>query len=418
VQEFIAKAQEGIPEVLIGKPSFKWEDGGALGGQRFSVQLTGESSEKLAELADEVARVMGAVPGLEAVRSEAREGDEEVQIVVDRQRAAALGLTASDVAQAVAAALRGDRLREFRGTDRELTLRLAFRESDRQSIDNLAEFPIFLPSGTRVPLSAVADFRIAKGPRSIERLDRLTSVAITGNVQKDATLDAVGKDTEALLKNYQFPPGYSWKLGKGFQEQDETSATMLTNMLLAIAMIYLVMAAVFESTVYPMSIITSIFMAIVGVIWLMFLTRTTITIMAFIGVQILIGVVVNIGIVFVAHINELRAGGMERMAAIVQAGRDRLRPILMTTLTASLGLLPLAAGEASLAVGGGGPSYAPMARAIMGGLLAGAVMSLFVVPAFYVWIDNGAARVKGFLQRTRVRPASPATTSGPMPRSQ
>jgi HAE1 family hydrophobic/amphiphilic exporter-1 len=210
------------------------------------------------------------------------------------------------------------------------------------------------------------------------------------------------KDVEALLKNYQLPPGYTWKLGKGFDQQDENSQTMMFNLLLAIAMIYLVMAAVFESTVYPMSIITSIFMAIVGVIWLLFLTRTTVTLMAFIGVQILIGVVVNIGIVLVAHINELRSKGMERMAAIVQAGRDRLRPILMTTLTASLGLLPLAAGDASLAVGGGGPSYAPMARSIMGGLLAGAVMSLFVVPAFYVWIDNGSQRVKRFLQRTRV----------------
>jgi HAE1 family hydrophobic/amphiphilic exporter-1 len=401
-QDFVAKAQEGIPEIIIGRPSFKWDDDGALGGQRFSVQLTGESTERLAQLADEVARVMASVQGLESVRSEGREGDEEVQIVVNRQRAAALGVTAADVAQAVAAALRGDRLREFRGTDRELTLRLAFRESDRQNIDNLAEFPIFLPTGTRVPLSAVADFRIAKGPRAIERVDRLTSVAITGSLKKDATLDAVGKEVEALMKNYQLPPGYTWKLGKGFDQQDENSATMLTNMLLAIAMIYLVMAAVFESTVYPVSIITSIFMAIVGVVWMLFLTRTTVTLMAFIGVQILIGVVVNIGIVLVAHINELRNAGLERMAAIVQAGRDRLRPILMTTLTASLGLLPLAAGDASLAVGGGGPSYAPMARAIMGGLMAGAVMSLFVVPAFYVWIDNGAERARRFLRRTRV----------------
>ena len=411
-QEFVEKAQDGLPEIIIGKPSFKWDDANSMGSQRFSVQLTGESTERLAVLADEMARVMSSVKGLEAVRSEAREGDEEVQIVVDRQRAAALGVTSSDVAQAVAAALRGDRLREFRGTDRELTLRLAFRESDRQSIDNLAEFPIYLPSGTRVPLSAVADFRIAKGPRSIERVDRLTSVAITGNVKKDSTLDSVGKEVEALLANYQLPPGYSWKLGKGFEQQDESSATMLTNLLLAIAMIYLVMAAVFESTVYPMSIITSIFMAIVGVIWLLFLTRTTITIMAFIGVQILIGVVVNIGIVLVAHINELRSAGMERMAAIVQAGRDRLRPILMTTLTASLGLLPLAAGDASLAVGGGGPSYAPMARSIMGGLLAGAVMSLFVVPAFYVWIDNGAERLRMFVRRTRVQEEPVAGTAG------
>ena len=416
-QEFIAKAQDGLPEIIIGQPSFKWDDANSMGGQRFSVQLTGESTEKLAVLGDEVARVMSSVKGLEAVRSEAREGDEEVQIVVNRQRAAALGLTSSDVAQAVAAGMRGDRLREFRGTERELTLRLAFRESDRQTVDNLAEFPIYLPNGTRVPLSAVADFRIARGPRSIERVDRLTSVAITGNVTKDATLDGVGKEVEALMKNYQLPPGYTWKLGKGFEQQDENSQTMMFNLLLAIAMIYLVMAAVFESTVYPMSIITSIFMAIVGVIWLLFVTRTTVTLMAFIGVQILIGVVVNIGIVLVAHINELRSTGMERMAAIVQAGRDRLRPILMTTLTASLGLLPLAAGDASLAVGGGGPSYAPMARSIMGGLLAGAVMSLFVVPAFYVWIDNGSLRVKRFLRRTRVidAPQTPIGVSAAKP---
>ena len=145
-QELIDKAQDGLPEIIIGKPSFKWDDENSMGGQRFSVQLTGESTEKLAELGDEVARVMSSVKGLEAVRSEAREGDEEVQIVVNRQRAAALGLTSSDVAQAVAAGMRGDRLREFRGTERELTLRLAFRESDRQTVDNLAEFPIYLPT--------------------------------------------------------------------------------------------------------------------------------------------------------------------------------------------------------------------------------------------------------------------------------
>ena len=217
-QEFIAKTQDSLPEIIIGKPSFKWDDENSMGGQRFSVQLTGESTEKLALVADEVARVVSSAKGLEAVRSEAREGDEEVQIIVNRQRAAALGLTSGDVAQAVAAGMRGDRLREFRGTERELTLRLAFRESDRQTVDNLAEFPIYLPTGIRVPLSAVADFRIAKGPRSIERLDRLTSVVITGNVKPDATLDGVGKEVEALMNNYQLPPGYTWKLGKGFDQ--------------------------------------------------------------------------------------------------------------------------------------------------------------------------------------------------------
>ena len=408
-QEFIEKAQDGLPEIIIGKPSFKWDDANSMGGQRFSVQLTGESTEKLAVLGDEVARVMSSVKGLESVRSEAREGDEEVQIVVNRQRAAALGLTSSDVAQAVAAGMRGDRLREFRGTERELTLRLAFRESDRQTIDNLAEFPIYLPNAhARAAVSRrglphrawTARHRTRRSP-DFRRHHRQRQEGMRRSMQW-------ARKSKRCMKNYQLPPGYTWKLGKGFDQQDENSQTMMFNLLLAIAMIYLVMAAVFESTVYPMSIITSIFMAIVGVIWLLFLTRTTVTLMAFIGVQILIGVVVNIGIVLVAHINELRSTGMERMAAIVQAGRDRLRPILMTTLTASLGLLPLAAGDASLAVGGGGPSYAPMARSIMGGLLAGAVMSLFVVPAFYVWIDNGAERVKRFMRRTRVADAPQA----------
>jgi len=227
-------------------------------------------------------------------------------------------------------------------------------------------------------------------------------VLITGNLANGATLKTVQKSIETQLSAFAMPPGYAWKFGRGFDNEDEAGQTMLFNLLLAIVMIYLVMAAVFESTVLPLSIITSIFMAMIGALWFLFVTRTTLSFMALIGVQILIGVVVNIGIVLVAHINELRSTGMERMAAIVQAGRDRLRPILMTTLTASLGLLPLAIGDAQLAVGTGGPSYAPMARSIMGGLLAGAVMSLFVVPAFYVWIDNAAERIKGFMRRTRV----------------
>ena len=300
--EFIERTRTILPEIVIGKPSYDWDDENSMGGERFSVQLTGESTETLAALADDIERVLKNVKGLESVRSEAREGDEEVQIVVDRHRAATLGVTPSDVATAVTAAMRGDRLREFRGADRELTLRLAFRESDRQSIDDLAQFPIYLPSGSRVPLSAVADFRVTRGPRTIERTDRLTSVVVSANLEKDVTLESVRSQVEPLLDNYQFPAGYSYKLGKGFERQDEDTATFFFNLLLAIAMIYLVMAAVFESTLYPMSIITSILMAIVGVVWFLFLTRTTVTFMAFIGVQILIGVVVNIGIVLVAHI--------------------------------------------------------------------------------------------------------------------
>jgi HAE1 family hydrophobic/amphiphilic exporter-1 len=389
------RVSANLPEIIIGKPAFNFDDQG--GSQGFSLQLSGESTERLAIIAQDVARVLRQVKGLESVRAEGRDGDEEVQIVVDRQRAAALGLAPREVAFAVAASLRGDRLREFRGPDGELAVRLAFRASDKQSIEDLARLPIFLPTGDRINLGAVADLRLAQGPRTIDRVNRLTSIVINANLDSEATLPAVRKQVETLMKAYQLPPGHAWKFGRGVENEDETTQFMVGNLLFALAMIYIVMAALFESTLMPVSIISSILMAIIGVIWTLFATGTTLTFMALIGVQILMGVIVNIGIVLVAHINDLRQAGLHRDEAILRAARDRLRPILMTTLTTVLGLAPLALGDAQLAVGIGGPSYAPMARAIMGGLAFGALVSLFAVPAFYVWIDNLVHRTKRFV---------------------
>jgi HAE1 family hydrophobic/amphiphilic exporter-1 len=149
-----------------------------------------------------------------------------------------------------------------------------------------------------------------------------------------------------------------------------------------------VMASLFESALYPLSIITSIVFAIVGSIWFLTLTGTTITMMAMIGFMVLMGVVVNIGIVLIAHVIDLRHAGMPRHEAILQAGRDRLRPIMMTTLTTLLGMLPLAIGDAQVGGGGEGPAYYPLARAIIGGLAFSAIVSLIIVPMFYVWFDD------------------------------
>ena len=194
------------------------------------------------------------------------------------------------------------------------------------------------------------------------------------------------------MEQFTLPPGYTWKFGRGFETDDETQQVMLISILLGVAMIFLVMAALFESALYPLSIITSIIFAIVGVYWFFFITETTFTFMAMVGIMILVGVVVNIGIVLVAHINNLRAAGMSRDAAIVQAGRDRLRPILMTTHDdPARDVCRSRIGDAQVGgggVGGGGPAYFPMARAIIGGLAFSGVLSLFVVPAFYEWFDD------------------------------
>ncbi len=376
-----------MPEIIIGKPSFQFEQG-AGAGNTFSLQLSGESTERLADLSFEVAQRLAAVPGLEAVRSEARTGDEEVQVIVDRDRASQLGLTTQDVALTVAGAMRGDKLPELRSSERELTMRLAFRESDRQSIEDLAKVPLMLPDGTRMELGAVADFVVKPSDREIQRLNRLTTVVINANLAKGTTMDDARERVEPIMKDYPLPPGYGWKFGRGFEENDEAIQTMAQNMVLAVVLIFLVMASLFESTLYPLSIITSILFAIVGAIWFLALTGTAITMMAMIGFMILIGVVVNIGIVLIAHVIDLRNAGMPRQEAILRAGRDRLRPILMTVLTTLLGLLPLAIGDAQVGGSGQGPAYYPMARAIMGGLAFSAVVSLLIVPMFYVWFDD------------------------------
>ena len=388
-REVMARITQGLPEIIIGKPTFKLDDSGGTGG--FSVQLSGESTPVLADLSVALAQRLRAVSGLEGVHSEARSGDREVQVVVDRDRAAEVGLATEDVARTVAAALRGDKLRELRSGDRELDMRLAFRPDDRQGVDDLARLLIPLPGGGQLPLGAIARLHEVPGERAIERVNRLTSVVVTGTLAKGTTLDDVRKRVQPVLESFPWPPGYSWKFGRGFDENDETLATMMQNTGLAIVLIFLVMAALFESLLYPLAIVTSIGFAVIGVFWLFAATQTPVTLMAMIGIMILVGVVVNIGIVLIAHVANLRAQGLARNEAILRAGRDRLRPILMTTATTLLGLVPLAIGDAQVGGGGGGPAYYPMARAIIGGLAFGALVSLFFVPAFYVWFDELAA---------------------------
>jgi HAE1 family hydrophobic/amphiphilic exporter-1 len=385
--EVMRRISEGLPEIIIGKPSFQFEQG-AAGSTTFTLQLAGESTERLATISHEVARRLSSVPGLEAVRSEAGTGDEEVQVIVNRDRAAQLGVTTQQVALTVTGAMRGDKLPELRATDREITMRLAFRESDRQSVDDLAKVPIMLPDGSRTELGAVADFRVRPSDREIERVNRLTTVIINANLAKGTTMEDARKRVEPIMNDYPLPAGYSWKFGRGFDENEKAVQTMAQNMALAVVLIFLVMAALFESTLYPLSIITSILFAIVGSIWFLTLTGTTITMMAMIGFMILIGVVVNIGIVLIAHVIDLREAGLARRDAIMQAGRDRLRPIVMTVLTTLLGMMPLAIGDAQIGGSGQGPAYYPMARAIIGGLGFSALVSLLVVPMFYVWFDD------------------------------
>jgi HAE1 family hydrophobic/amphiphilic exporter-1 len=384
-RELMVEIEKGLPEIIIGKPSFRFEENQG-GTEGFSIQLTGDSTLRLVELSRQLVRRMSSLEGFDSVRSTTQSGEQELQVKVDRARAAQFGLPTRTVAQTIAVAMRGDRLKEFRTTDREVQMRLAFRADARQTIEDLAETPLFLPDGTRTTLGAVADFHVTTAARTIERVDRQTTVTVEGIIARDSSMQEVRRQAEAMMETFPMPAGYSWKFGRGVQDDDEAMRDMSINLVLAVVLIFLVMASLFESLLHPLSIVTSIVFAVVGVFWGLSLTGTPMTFMSMIGIMILIGVVVNIGIVLVAHILDLRHHGLDRREAILRAGRDRLRPILMTTMTTLLAMAPLALGDTQ--IGGDGPAYYPMARALMSGLAFGSFTSLFFVPMFYIWIDD------------------------------
>lgn len=386
--EIIRRIEEGLPVIAIGKPNFQFDQQG--GGEGFSLQISGDSTERLNELAVDIGRTLASIGGLSDVRSDAESGDREVRVTVDRIRAASVGLTSREIADAIAVAMRGQNLREFRGDAGEVEVRLAFRESDKQSIDQLQDLPLYTAEGRRITLGSVASFELGFAADNIRRTDRQTAVVLSGNLGDDTTMMDVRPQVEALMDQFALPPGYSWKFGRGFEQEDETQAMMLQNILLGIACIFLVMAALFESLLFPFSIILgSILFSVFGVFLFFAVTGTTFSFMASIGIMILIGVVVNNGIVLIDRVNNLRREGMPRNRAIIEGGRDRLRPILMTVCTTVCGLAPLAVSTTQ--VGGDGPPYFPMARAIIGGLTFSTIVSLLVVPAFYAYFDTLSA---------------------------
>ncbi len=388
-KDIIELIEKDLPVIAIGKPSFQFDQQGG-GDDGFTVQISGDSTKVLNQLGIEVARALASVEGLKDVVSDAESGNKEVRVRIDRIRAANVGLSAADIAQSISIAMRGENLREFRDESGEVAVRLAFRDDDKQSIEQLANLPLYTPEGRRITLGSVASLSIGRSPATIRRTDRQTAVILSANLEEDVSADDVRPRVKSLMEQFELPPGYSWKEGRGFERNDETADMMATNILLGIACIFLVMAALFESMLLPFSIILgSIVFSIFGVFLFFAATGTTFSFMAMIGIMILIGVVVNNGIVLVDHINNLRMEGVARDKAVVIAGRDRLRPILMTVATTIVGLAPLAMSTTQ--VGGDGPPYFPMARAIIGGLAFSTVVSLLVVPALYVYFDSLAA---------------------------
>jgi HAE1 family hydrophobic/amphiphilic exporter-1 len=359
------------------------------GPSRMGVNLYGEPGPRLDELAQEVKRRLALVEGLTDVEISSDQGREEIEVTVNRERATRMGLSAAEVGRSVALFFRGRPLSRFRGPDGEVEMRAQLAESDRQGLGGLRDLMLTGNDGAAVPLAAVADFRKVSTPGDVERQQRRSVVSVRGNSTSSKGGD-VRKAVERVMKGIHFPSGYEWAFGRSFQDENETQKEMMINLLLALVLVYIVMAALFESLIHPFAIMFALPFAFVGIAWICFLTGSPFNIMSQIGLLILVGIVVNNGIVLLHHVHQLRERGMERTAALMAAARDRLRPILMTMATTVLGLLPLAIGRSGV----GDVLYYPLARTVIGGLVASTGLTLVLVPCLYTLLEDGVALVR------------------------
>lgn len=374
------KIRADWPQLVRSRPSFSYgSDNSAL-----QLHLLGNSTERLLQLAEELQPALQVLPAIADVNSDLSKGQQEVQILLNRAELQRLGLSAEQVARSVALALRGVNLRTFRSSEQgELLIRLIYDERISQSLAELSALPVAAVAGVSVPLSQLAELKVVPRLQSIRRFNRETGIALQLALNKDVSMEQARKEISELMQQVQLPEGYRWSFQGGFVRQNEEQQVMLVNMLLALAMIYIVMAALFESLLLPNAVIGSLLFSFVGVFWTFFLTGTSLGIMGMIGMLVLMGIVVNNGIVLVDRINQDRAlqPEMPLKALIIEACTARLKPILMTVSTTVLGLIPLALGGTAL--GGDGPSYAPMAIAIIGGLVFSTLTSLLLVPLNY-----------------------------------
>ncbi|MGH8042157.1 MAG: efflux RND transporter permease subunit [Rudaea sp.] len=398
-QAIMEKIRTGLPKVPIGSIGFDQQSQNP--DTNVQVFLNGDSGATLRELSAAAIKTLQQVPGLRDVRTAQNGGDRELAVHVDRVRARTYGFSANEIAQYVAIALRGLPLNEFHDNGTQIPVWLRFGGGDTRSLADLSDYKLRAADGTMIPLLSMVDLKNRDADSAIERENRQTSLALQANLAPGTTLDDVKPKLEAAMNALRLPPGYRWSYGQNFDFANEAGQQMLFNTLIALVLVYVVMCAMFESLIYPAAILTTFVFSILGVYWLFWLTGTTFSIMASIGVLILMGVVVNNGIVMIVHINQLRHAGLTRNEALIQGARDRLRPILMTMGTAILGMVPLCMSDAT--IGGGDTPYYPMARAIAGGLVFSTLVTLAALPVIYALLDDARLATRRVLRDARTR---------------
>jgi len=341
------------------------------------VEIFGHDLNKSKEIAEQVKTLVEKVRGTSQVKISIEESMPELRIELDRNRLSDLGLSATAVARTVSSNVLGTVATKYREGGQEYDIRVQLQKKYRKNKQDLENILVVSPTGIRVPLRAIARVVTSKAPTEITREDQERVVKVSMMVV-DRDLSSVTKDVQNEMKKVVLPRDFRIEISGMAEEQQESFMYLGIAMMVAILLTYMVMASQFESLLDPFIILFTIPLSIIGVALFLFITNTTLTIMALIGIIMLVGIVVNNGIVLVDYMNQLRAQGKELIDAVQEGGETRMRPVLMTALTTILAMIPLALG-----LGESGENWAPLARSVIGGLFVATFLTLFVVPVIY-----------------------------------
>ena len=359
-------------------------------GQAVQLELRGYDLGLGDQLAQEIKRIMEQVPEIKDVRVSRREGRPEQNLIIDREKIADLGMSVNQVAQIIQTNVGGSQAGVYREGGEEFPIVVRLQPDDRLNTLDLGNVSVRTGGGQILPVSAVVHSERRRSPTAIQRIDGQRVTYITANLQSGAALGNVIEKLQSKLKELTLPGGFSLVFSGEYEEQQKAQRDFMLSIIMAIILIYMVMAAQFERFLDPLIVMLTVPLAFIGVVPTLLLTGTSLNVQSLMGIVMLIGIVVNNAIVLVDYINLMRREkNLSVTEAVLQSGRLRLRPILMTTCTTVLGMLPLSFGT-----GAGGEIQAALARSVMGGLTVSTLITLVLIPAAYITVYDLLKKVK------------------------
>ncbi len=358
-------------------------------GSDLEVKISGDSLDELENIANRIVISITEVEGVYDLESSVEDVRPELHVNIDREKANLYGLNTAQIASTVHDALLGRVASIYQEKGEQIDIRIRLEEEDRNSIKEVENLLISSSVGLQIPLKEIAEVIVGSGPKGIDRENQQRVVNVSGNIS-GRVLGKVIQDAQQKLEKLVLPEDYRYEFSGQNKEMQESFLQLALALVLSIILVYMIIAAQFESLLMPLAVMFSVPFSLIGVVLALLLTDKSLNVLSYIGIIMLVGIVVNNSIVLIDYINQLRQKGMERKEAIILGGETRLRPILMTMFTTVLALVPMAIG-----IGEGAELRAPMAITIIGGLSSSTFLSLIIVPIFYTFLDDLSQKITG-----------------------